>query len=598
MMTHSLPSAPPSAVQVQMCPACAYIPPQEDIVPGDLPAESAAAEINDSSSAECSPADCSQASPKVRTIDVFSGIGGVTRALHDFCRPVLYCDFERYCQQVLFERMKDGSIPSAPIHGDIKTLRLATDDSDSANSASPEMICGGFPCPDISSIGLQRGISTDTRSGLFLEIMRLVDENPGIKVVFLENVSNIVRCGLREVVDHLCRRGFSFAWTFRSASSMGAPHVRARWFCLAVRDNDFDVGARFPVDEMAVAVDDPAAWWRNEPQRRYTLKPSSGVEDPSYDDNWSLRCQTLGNTVCPMAVRSAFVELVRLMRNRRVIADIFRDMNSIDVDRLIYPFPENGLVIDNRFYAVPSNASSVTNSTEDEDREDAVKITIKMPDGKILTPVHYPTPRRGITHGSSLTDRSTRDLPSMLLHCEETLNAMASELPSGERPEKPQTIAIQNVNYVEWLMGYPADWTRVNHYERRPGSRSSRVASAAYTSTTSAAAEEDDDDIVDGGGDDDGGEGTESDLRASSSRRTTRGGRGSRGGGRGGGKRRIREGLDGNDVRYKPNGMVLFMRENPGLDVRAISRMWRDLGDERRQGYSQRARDAVDGYYN
>ena len=289
-----------------------------------------------------------RASEKVRTIDLFSGIGGVTRALHDYCRPVLYCDFEWFCQQVLFERMKDGRLPSAPIHGDIKTLRLA--DGEEADSTLPEMICGGFPCPDISAIGLQRGISSETRSGLFLEIMRLVDENPCIKCVFLENVANIVRCGLKDVVDNLAERGFSFAWTHRSAASMGAPHVRARWFCLAVRGGDFDVGARFPVDDNrdggAEGDERCERWWRNEPSRRFSFKPSSGVADPSFDENWSLRCQTLGNTVCPMAVHSAFVELVRLMRSRHVVADVFRRSSSVDLARLKYPFPEGGLVVD------------------------------------------------------------------------------------------------------------------------------------------------------------------------------------------------------------------------------------------------------------
>jgi DNA (cytosine-5)-methyltransferase 1 len=455
--------------------------------------------------------------------------------------------------------MVDGSLPSAPIHNDIRNLRLFPE-----NDALPEMIVGGFPCTDVSAIGLQKGISTDTRSGLFFEIMRIVDENPSIKVLFLENVANIVRCGLKDVIEELCKRGFSFAWSHKSAGSLGAPHVRSRWFCLAYR-GDVDIGRMFPVDgEVGVTN---TAIWQTEPTRRYSFKPCSGIVDNTYDDNWILRSQTLGNTVCPVVVRSAFVELVRLMRNKQAIIDIFKSFGSLAVNRLKYPFPETGLVTDDRFYSIPSMNLSIKDADESEtDAPAQVDITLKMPDGKVLNPIHYPTPRRGITHACSLTERSTRDLPSVLLHSEQALDGMTAEMSEAlgqdvERPDKPQGIVIQNVNYVEWMMGYPADWTRVSKFERP-------------VKYSVAAASNDADDGLEYENEYDGEVGTR--TKGSKSARKSTG---------------TSTTTTTTKQPYKMNGMHVLMRENKGLDVRAISEKWRSLTDAERQEYSRKAKE-------
>ncbi len=559
----------------------------------------------------------------VPSIDVFSGIGGITLALEGYCTPVLYCDNERFCQHVLYERMVDGRLPSAPIHGDIRTLRV------SPGGVPPQMIIGGFPCTDVSTMGLQRGINTDTRSGLFLEIMRLVDENPCIKVLFLENVSNIVRCGLKDVVDELNKRGFSFAWSHKSAGSMGAPHVRSRWFCLAVRD-DADIAKLFDVDgekEREREQDGDASLmlphrtepsimasasqhWDMEPQRRYTYKPVSGIEDNSFDENWVQRCQTLGNTVCPFVVRAAFVELVRLLRNQRAITDIFGQFGSIDIDLLKYPFPDTGLVTTGRFYSMPSMNLSI--KTAADVHRAPIDITVAMPDGRVLRPINYPTPRRGITYASALTERGLRDLPTVLLHSEKSLDGMARDLAimyphdpvelegdvpiegedptttnipdipntitrqaNSHRPDKPHNIAVQNVNYVEWMMGYPCDWTKVRMYERSNGN-------AAKVAATNNAEWDDEDSDNSCGISDPQHHGHARKSRAAGGSVT--------------GKRLLLQSGDVHpaDIKYKPNGMHLLMRESKGMDVRAVSQRWRALSDVERREYSRKAKELVD----
>jgi DNA (cytosine-5)-methyltransferase 1 len=101
-------------------------------------------------------------------IDLFSGIGGISLGLRDFVSVSLYCEWDAGCAAVLSERMAAGDLDPAPIHADIQTLRLPR------GLREPVMICGGFPCQDISGIGLQKGVTEGNRSGMFFQIMRLV----------------------------------------------------------------------------------------------------------------------------------------------------------------------------------------------------------------------------------------------------------------------------------------------------------------------------------------------------------------------------------------------------------------------------------------
>lgn len=58
----------------------------------------------------------------LRSLDLFTGYGGITLALEPWCRPIAYVEIEEYAQRIIAERMADGSLPRAPIWGDVKTL--------------------------------------------------------------------------------------------------------------------------------------------------------------------------------------------------------------------------------------------------------------------------------------------------------------------------------------------------------------------------------------------------------------------------------------------------------------------------------------------
>ena len=96
---------------------------------------------------------------------------------------------------------------------------------------SPEVICGGFPCQDISSMGLRAGIR-GARSGLWkamLSTIRLVRP----KYAIVENVAALLHRGMGTVLGDLAESGYDTEWHCLPALALGAPHERERIFVVA-----------------------------------------------------------------------------------------------------------------------------------------------------------------------------------------------------------------------------------------------------------------------------------------------------------------------------------------------------------------------------
>ena len=158
----------------------------------------------------------------LRLLDTFSGIGGFSYAAEHIVggfETVAFVEREPYCQKILSKHW-----PSVPIHDDITTFN--------PKPYSADVICGGFPCQDISLAGKQAGIKEGTRSGLFYELMRVVRlVRP--QYVILENVSAILANGLDTVLAELAQAGFDAEWACIPASAVGACHQRDRWWLVA-----------------------------------------------------------------------------------------------------------------------------------------------------------------------------------------------------------------------------------------------------------------------------------------------------------------------------------------------------------------------------
>jgi DNA (cytosine-5)-methyltransferase 1 len=157
---------------------------------------------------------------------MFAGIGGFDLGFERAGFEVAWCiEWDKNAQAVLRKRF-----PEATIYGDIREV-------DPAQLARVDVVCGGFPCQDLSVAGKRAGLAGE-RSGLFHDAMRLVRQlNP--KLLVLENVPGLLSSNhgrdfatvLREVGEGWdCEE---VAWRVLDSQYFGVAQRRRRVFIVA-----------------------------------------------------------------------------------------------------------------------------------------------------------------------------------------------------------------------------------------------------------------------------------------------------------------------------------------------------------------------------
>lgn len=179
---------------------------------------------------------------------LFAGIGGFDLG---FERAGLQCKWQvetdPYCQKVLAKHW-----PNVRRHDDVRTFPPRSTEFRYSWRALPmgpfapdvcrdttrdewgvDVICGGFPCQDISNAGRRAGIEGE-RSGLWFEFARIVRIlRPSYVVV--ENVAALLGRGIGRVLSDLAECGYDAEWDCLPAAAFGAIHIRNRIFLLAYR---------------------------------------------------------------------------------------------------------------------------------------------------------------------------------------------------------------------------------------------------------------------------------------------------------------------------------------------------------------------------
>lgn len=156
----------------------------------------------------------------IKVLDLFSGIGGFSLGLERAgMQTVAFCEWDKKAAAVLRKHW-----PSIPVFDDVRTL-------EGKHVGSVDLICGGFPCQDISVAGKGAGLA-GARSGLWWEFHRLIQELQP-KYALIENVSALRSRGLDEVLRSLAQIGYDAEWHCVPASAVGAPHRRDRIWIVA-----------------------------------------------------------------------------------------------------------------------------------------------------------------------------------------------------------------------------------------------------------------------------------------------------------------------------------------------------------------------------
>jgi DNA (cytosine-5)-methyltransferase 1 len=158
----------------------------------------------------------------IRFLSLFAGIGGFDLGLERAgMRCVGQVEIDPYCRAVLAKHW-----PDTPRMEDVRDVK-------GSEFGAVDLVCGGFPCQDLSCAGLGKGIYAE-RSGLWWEMRRIIEAvRPAW--VLAENVPALRTRGSDDVLASLEGLGYACWPLVVGAWAVGAPHKRDRVWILGRR---------------------------------------------------------------------------------------------------------------------------------------------------------------------------------------------------------------------------------------------------------------------------------------------------------------------------------------------------------------------------
>lgn len=211
--------------------------------------------------------------PKLKVLDLFSGIGGFSFGLERTggFSTVAFCEIEPFPRKVLAKHW-----PEVPQYEDVTKL---TGDILERDGISVDVLTGGFPCQDVSITGKGKGIN-GSRTGLWRHAIRIASETLP-QYIILENVPKIRSRGLEHLLIALDEIGYDAEWHCIPAAFVGAPHRRDRIWIIAYRKghafgSDANMLGPYPetlhvnrspeLRHKQERVAGSLAWWGSEPK--------------------------------------------------------------------------------------------------------------------------------------------------------------------------------------------------------------------------------------------------------------------------------------------------------------------------------------------
>jgi DNA (cytosine-5)-methyltransferase 1 len=164
----------------------------------------------------------------MKFISLFAGIGGLDLGLE---RAGMECvaqvEKDDFCQKVLTKHW--ANVPKFKDVCDVGKDNLPPAD----------LICGGFPCQDVSFAGKRKGLE-GKRSTLWSEFHRIICEIQP-RWIIIENVPGLLSSDngefCRKIFRELSASRYHAEWDVVSANQLGAQHLRRRLFIVAYADS-------------------------------------------------------------------------------------------------------------------------------------------------------------------------------------------------------------------------------------------------------------------------------------------------------------------------------------------------------------------------
>jgi DNA-cytosine methyltransferase len=154
----------------------------------------------------------------LKLLDLFSGIGGFSLGMEatNRIKTIAFVEKDKFCQKVLNKNFKN-----IPIEEDIRNVK--------GSNYTADIVSGGFPCQPFSVAGKRKGKDDDRY--LWDETIRVVAETKP-KWFVGENVEGIINISngtvLQQIQQDLEKEGFQVQCLVIPASGVGAWHQRKR----------------------------------------------------------------------------------------------------------------------------------------------------------------------------------------------------------------------------------------------------------------------------------------------------------------------------------------------------------------------------------
>ena len=243
----------------------------------------------------------------MKFISLFAGIGGLDLGLE---RAGMECvaqvEINEFALKVLQKHW--ANVPK------FKDVR----DVGKHNLPPADLICGGFPCQDVSLAGKQKGLE-GKRSTLWSEFHRIVCEvRP--RWVIIENVPGLFTSNsgrfFTKILRDLSTSGYHAEWRTLSAFGVGANHIRERVFIVSYSES---VKSRLTHQQQGrenLGAGSGKVSWNTGLQREvsksewWSVEPAVGRVAHGIPDRLD-RLTALGNAVVPQVAEFVGVQVMK-----------------------------------------------------------------------------------------------------------------------------------------------------------------------------------------------------------------------------------------------------------------------------------------------